>query len=123
MAYRTFMFMAALGAGSLVTGAVSAEEQHGFDKWKAGESERSTAAHKFGAKCVEAVSSRGSGPVGFGITQFWAKRHTQRNWEAAVVKLNGDEFASWSRAKGKTIACDQKDKTWNCKATANPCKK
>lgn len=121
--YRALMLAAALALFSLPATSASAQEAHGWTKWKAGEAERSTAGHKFGAKCSTAVTSRGSGPVGFGITQFWAKRHTQRNWEAAVAKLESADYASWSRAKGKAIECVEKEKVWNCKATANPCKK
>lgn len=97
---------------------------HGWSSWKAGETERGQATAKFGAKCKASVTSRGSGSVGFGVTQFWAQHHTTRNWTEAVTKLESSEYASWSRAKAKSVSCvKSKDgKEWNCKATATPCK-
>jgi hypothetical protein len=104
-----------------VSGAVAAERDHGWSRWKAGEIEQSREAAKYGPACKAGFTSRGTGPVGFGITQFWAKRHTTRNWEDAAVKLAGSEYGKWRKARDKTVTCERNDKQWDCKATGIPC--
>lgn len=108
--------VALMGAGAVV----AAEKDNGWSRWKAGEVVQSNKPAS-GPKCKSEFTSRGSGEVGFGITQFWAKRHTRRNWEEAAVKLYGADFGKWSKAKGTNVTCEQKDKMWNCKATGSPC--
>ena len=119
---RTAMIGAMLLTCCTAGAALAAERDHGWSRWKAGETEQSKDASKYGPSCQPAFTSRGSGPVGFGITQFWAKRHTTRNWQEAATKLSGADYAKWRKARDKTVTCEQANKEWLCKATASPCK-
>lgn len=118
--YRTMLVCSAVLALT-ATAAMAAERDHGWSRWKAGDVQQSSGAAKYGPTCKTEFTSRGSGPVGFGITQFWAKRHTTRNWQDAAVKLYGAEYAKWSRARSKSVACEREGSQWNCKATGTPC--
>jgi hypothetical protein len=117
------MLTAAVLVSSVATWAQTAGD-HGWSSWRAGETQRGKKTASYGAKCAASVTSRGEGSVGLGLTQFWAQRHTTRNWMEAVTKLEGAEYSAWSRAKGKSVSCTKsKDgKEWACKATATPCK-
>ena len=118
----TLLGCLALGVAGVPMGPAYAQDRdHGWSRWKSGEVVQSNQPAKYGATCKTEFTSRGSGPVGFGITQFWAKRHTIRNWEDAAVKLYGAEFAKWRRARAKSVACERAGNEWNCKATATPC--
>ena len=118
---KTALFGAALVTVIGIGGAIAADKDHGWSRWKGGEVEQSNKPTTYGPKCKSEFTSRGSGDVGYGITQYWAKRHTRRNWEEASVKLNGPDYGKWSKAKGTSVTCAQKDKQWQCKATGSPC--
>ena len=117
---KTLLLGAALVSGLDVGYALAADADHGYSRYK-GEIEQSNQASKFGPKCQSEFTSRGTADVGFGITQYWAKRHAKRAWEEAAVKLYGDKFGKWGRAKGTSVACEATNKTWLCKATGSAC--
>ncbi len=92
-----------------------------FKDWKPGEVIKSTLPHKFGATCLANITSRGSGPAGVILKDLTAKKLAQRHWEEAVTKLDGAQYANWTKAKGKTVTCEKKGSEFLCKASANPC--
>ena len=92
-----------------------------FKDWKQGEVVKSTDAHKFGKTCGFQITSRGTGPAGLILKKLNAEKLAITHWETAVTKLDGAQFAKWSRAKGKSVTCEQKGTDFLCKATANPC--
>lgn len=109
-----------VGAASALT---KAEREKAWDQeWKIEAEERAEKDNKFGPRCQDRFTSRGTGKVGLGITQIWAKLRTERQWHEAAIKLYGPEYASWRKAKGKDVRCETKSDMLLCKAAANPCK-
>jgi len=123
MSVSKILFVTAgLVAGTVATIAVAAED-HGEKSWKREAIERfEKETHKHGKRCQYRVTARGSGPVGLGLTEFWAKRHTTKHWEEEVSTLFSPEYAKWSRARDKNVTCERREKELHCKATGIPCK-
>ena len=119
---KTAAMVIAVASYAVAGSALAQDKDHGWSRWKAGEVQQSDKPTKYGPNCKSEFTSRGTADVGFGITQYWAKRHSRRNWEEAAVKLHGAEYGKWSKAKGTSVSCEQKDKQWLCKATGSPCK-
>ena len=118
--WKSFLSTAALACLCTSSVAMAADDDHGWSRYK-GDIEQSNQATKFGPKCKSEFTSRGTADVGFGITQYWAKRHAKRHWEEAAVKLYGAEFGKWGKAKGTSVSCEKSEKVWLCKATGSAC--
>jgi len=122
----SLLIAAALMCGSVTTGAFaqSKEEKEKIweKEWRRFDPDKGQKDTKNGPNCQESLTSRGEGKVGLGITQIWAKLRTERHWSEAATKLYGAEYASWRKAKGKSVTCETKDAMLKCKATAYACK-
>ena len=117
----TTLIVASFTMTMAATASLAADKDHGWSRWKAGEVEQSNTPSTFGPSCKTEFTSRGTADVGYGITQYWAKKHARRAWEEASMKLHGADAGKWSKAKGTSVSCEQKDKMWLCKATGTPC--
>lgn len=121
-----FTVVTAFACGSLAGAALAAEptarEKAWNSEWKTEAAEKHDKDNKFGATCQDRFTARGTGRVGLGITQFWAKARTTRHWQEEAVKLYGVDYSSWRKAKGKTVSCETKGDMLMCKASANACK-
>ena len=121
MSLRAFAIASIVAAAAVPTLGHAATLKELFKDWKQGEVVKSTDAHKFGKKCEFQITSRGTGPAGLIIKKLSAEKLAIQHWEVAVTKLDGPQYAKWTKAKGKSVACEQKGAEFLCKATANPC--
>ena len=51
-----------------------------------------------------------------------ARRHARAAWLARVRSELGEDYATWSRAKGPRITCPRKQRMYTCTVSARPCR-
>ena len=111
---------AAAAAVALVTSFTVSAANAQDRTWRPGQFERHEGPHAFGPRCHQRVSAHGDGFAGF--SSFRARREAIRHWEREVSRTFGPQFASFSRARDKTVNCDTRGPRLHCTATGNPCR-
>lgn len=94
-------------------------------QWQYDRFERIPGPHRWGPRCVDRITTRGSANLKlFGSGE--KKKASAKaivNWQEQVAEAFGPQYADWFLAKGNQQDCKMKGLKVSCTVSAHPCRR